>query len=342
MVPDTLVAASAGTGGKQEPDTHPDSVVKPPSAVKRPTPSTPVPPSHTPEPVVQTAKRDPLPVIPEGPKPIAKLTLPAKPTLAELEQAKNDREAALKEIQNSAATADGAHQEMNRKLEAAKLQKDKLQKELDAKRKTLAPVIQQAETVEADQKKLQDEVAKAQAAASEAASAAEAAKRKYDEAVAKAGEKLTARQQAQAELLAVNTGLEAAGKDVEELSQLLTKADSLRQQIRSSQQQVEAELLKVSSSAEQAHRAEMDIQRKANKGKIVAIEKQVKDLETQVGRLKAALAPLKELGEVGKEASAKIEEKLSATNQQISDLQAEIKRLSGDTASASFQGCGHG
>jgi formylglycine-generating enzyme required for sulfatase activity len=342
MIPPTLVDASAGTSGKPVDDTKNPPDAKPAGADNgkvQPAPAPAVaatppakPAAPTPEPAAVAAKHEPLPALPEPPVPLTKLALPEKATLAQLDDAKKQREAAVENIRKTAAAAETAHQETTRRLNAAKLEKEKRQKELDAKRKALAPVIQQADAIEADRKKSEAEVAKAQAAAAEAAKQAEDAKRKLDDVIAKGGEKLKARQQAEGELNAATSELTGAGKEVEDLSQLLTKADSLRQQAHLSQQQAEQDLQKISAASEQIHRAELEAQRKASQEKIAAIEKQLPDLKSQVVRYDALLEQLKDLGESGKEASKKAEEKKSAVQKQISDLQAEEKRLSEEIA----------
>ena len=334
VVPDNLITASAGNGSKPPPG------VKPPTPAKGgpQTTATPAKPdtvqsvaasSQTPGAVAR--KPGSLPKLPEPFLPLPKFALPEKPTTAQLDEAKKQREAAIGTLRDTASAADTAHQETTRLLEAAKLEKDKLQKELDAKRKALAPVMKRGEALELERKKMEDEAAKAQAAATAAVKQAEAAKQKLDDTVAKGGEELQARQQAEGELTSATAVLTGLGQELEDLSQWLTKADTLRQQARLSQQQAEQDLQKIEASAGQVRRSEMDAQRKAAQEKIAAIEKQILDLKAQSVRFDAALGPLKELGDAGREAIKKIEEKQGATTKQINDLQAEAKRLSGET-----------
>ncbi len=308
VVPDTLIGASAQSVGKPTPG---KVVVQ----------STPAP----------RGMHEAAPVLPEPPQPLGKLVLPAKATLAELDGAKKEREAALASLGKTAAAANEALQEATRRLAVVKLEKEKRQKDLDAMRKSVAPVIQQAETLEADRKKSEDDLAKAQAAAAEAAKQADAAKRKLDDVLAKGGEKLKARQDAERELNAATAEVANFGKDADGLSQLIAKAETLREQVRLSQQQAELDLQKIATAGEQARRAETETMRKANKDKIAAVEKQILDAKAQVGKLNAALGPLKELGEAGKEAMKKIEDKLDVANRELNDLQTELKRLSGDS-----------
>jgi serine/threonine protein kinase len=320
VVPETPAGAAAHTGGKTSGETKTPPPVKP-TPEKVAVPPTPQP---GPRPVA-------VPVLPEAPQSLAKIVLPPKPTMVELDEAKKQREAAIASLGKTAADAATALQEATHRLETAKLEKDKRQKDLDAKRKTLTPVIQQAEALEAERKKLEEDLAKAQAAASEAAKQAEAAKLKLDDVVAKGGEKLKARQQAEVELNAATAEVASLGKEVDGLSQLIVKGETLREQVRLSQQQAEQDLQKIAAAGEQARRAETEAMRKANQGKITAIEKQIQDVKTQMGKLNAALGPLKELGDAGKEAMKKIEDQLGASTQQLSELQAEVRRLSGDT-----------
>ena len=277
-----------------------------------------------------TMKFDPLPALSELPQPLPKLMLPESATMAQLDEEKKQREAALESIRQTDAAADAAHQEAVRRLEAAKLEKEKRQKELAAKRKALAPVFQEAATTEAERRKLEKETVKLQMAAAEAARQAEAAKRKLDDAVAKSGEKVKASQQAGGELNVATAELASLGRELDDLSQWLTKADALRQQARLSQQQAEQDLEKIASSAGQILRAEREGKRQAIQEKIAAIESQVQALQAQGARFDSTLGPLRELGVAGTEAIKKIEEKQGAINRQISELQTEAKRLSAE------------
>ncbi|MEO6784834.1 MAG: protein kinase, partial [Chthoniobacteraceae bacterium] len=232
-VPDSFVKVSAGaeTGGRT-----------PPEATKPPLPAADV-----------TAVLEPLPTLPEPLPPIGKL--PEKATTAQLDEARKQREAAIEDLRKTISAADAAHQDVTRKLDVAKLEKEKRQKELDARRKALAPVIQQAEAFEAERKKLGDESLRAQAAAGEAAKQAEASKKKLDDAVAKDGENLKAREQAEAELTAGAMDIATRSKEMDGLSQLRTKAETLLQQAHLSQQQAEQDLKKITMAEEQARRA---------------------------------------------------------------------------------------
>jgi formylglycine-generating enzyme required for sulfatase activity len=312
-VPDSLAGASAGTapGGKTPPET-----VKPHDG--------------------NTA----LAALPEPPQPPGKLDLPANATTAQLDAARRDREAAIEELRKTIAAADTAHDEATRRLDAAKIEKDRRQKELASKRKVLAPVIQQSDALEAERKKLEDESLRAQAAAEEAAKQAEAAREKLADAVAKGGAKLKARQQAEAELNAMTAELAALGTESDGLSQLAAKADAMRQQARTFQQQAEQDLKKITASEENARHSDMEAQRKANLERIAAIDRQVQDLTAQAARFNATIEPLKELGEAGKEAIKKIEEKQKATRDQIDELQAEAKRLSAGMTTLPGKGAG--
>ncbi len=278
-------------------------------------------------------KTEPLPVLPEAPQPLAKLVLPEKATAAQIGDVKKQREAAVEDFRKTSAAADAAHQEATRRLDVAKAEREKRQKDLDAKRKTLTPVIQQADAIEVERKKFEDEFNKAHAAAAEAAKQAEAAKKKLEDTVAKGGEKLKARQQAEGELNAATTQIASLAKEVDGLSQIITKADTLRQQTRLAQQQAEQDLQKIAAAAEKARVAEMEAQRKASQEKIAAIDKQVQDLKAQVVRYDSLIGQLKELiSENSADAVKKAEEKKAAVQQQITELQAEAKRLSGGAA----------
>ena len=286
-------------------------------------------PEKTPEVAPPAPKPAASAPLPDAPQPLPKLVLPAKATTQQLEDAKKEREAAIEKIREKAHAAETAQQDAARQLAAAKAGQEKLQKDLDARRKASAPVIQLAEAMQAGLKKLEDGVSKAAAAAEAARKAEAAAKQAYDDAVAKGGDKLKARMQAETELSTATTEIASRGKDIENLAQAVAKADAVRMQWQTSQQQAEQDVQKISTSLDQARKAEMEQLRAANKPKIEAAEKQVQELQAQLARFNAALVPLKELGEAGKDTVEKIQEKASAATRQISDLQAEIKRLSG-------------
>jgi hypothetical protein len=213
-------------------------------------------------------------------------------------------------------------------LDAAKARQDAAKKNLESLRKTLAPVIQQSDAIEAERKRLEEASMKAEAAAIEAANAAAAAKGALDAAVAKGAEKLQARKKAEGELGASSSEVAMLTKDVETLTQHIARADSINQQMRSAQLSTEQDLHKIATALEQARRGDMEQAKKANRDRIAALEKKIQNLQGEASRLTAALTPLKELGEVGRDASKKLEEKLASTNREVRDLQAEIKRLS--------------
>ena len=357
VVPNSLAGASAQTAGKPTPDAKgatpgntqtkaPELIgghtpinvgVSTPITASTPpekTPAPPVKPEATPQPAATAKKVVPLPLLPDPIQPLQKLALPEKPTVAQLEEIKQQREATIKSIRSSGAIADAAHMEASRRLDTAKAEKEKRQKELDSKRKILAPVIQQAEALAAERKKYEDEAAKALAAAAEATRQAEAAKRKIEETVAKGSEKLQARQQAEGELNALTAEFSATAQEVDEISQVVTKAEAIRMQARLSQQQAELDLQKIATATDKAQRAEKEMHRKANVEKIAGIEKQISDLKAQASKFDATIEPLKELGDAGKEAIKKIEEKKAAAQKQIGDLQNEIKRISSGAADA--------
>jgi formylglycine-generating enzyme required for sulfatase activity/serine/threonine protein kinase len=317
LAPDPLIGANtpppAETGGGQ-PGT--ETPVKPPGV--RPTPA--------PQPLTPS-------VLPEPPAPLPALVLPKKPTVAQLDEAKQEREAAMERILAAAAAAEVAQKESAKRLETAKTEQEKLRKEFESRRKTLAPVIQEAASVEMERKKSEDAMLKAEAAAVEAANAAAAAKRAYDDIVAKGGEKLKASQEAERELEDASAQLAMRNSEIDGLSQLIAKADALSKQMRSARQGAEQDVQKITAALEQARHGDMEQQRKANRDKIAALEKKIQTLQGEATRLNAALVPLKELGQVGKEASKKIDEKLASTNREIRDLQLEITRLSGGEAS---------
>ncbi len=325
-VPETPGTIAGGTGPKPTPDPKNLTAVKP-------TPGTPIKPPATPVPTPApsaVAVDAPLPKLPGPIEPLPKIVVD-KLNKAQLDEAKAQREAALQGIRTAAAEADAAHDETTRRLEIAKLEKDKLQKGLDTLRKVHGPVILQSEQIEADRKKFEAEAEKSAIAASEAAKQAEAAKRKLDDLVAKGGDKLKERLKAEAELNAASILLVGVTKNVDALSQIGTKADAIRMQAKITAQQAEQDLQKIDVAREKLRVAERDAMRRVNQGKITLIEKEQQGLKSQITRHDAMIEQLRELGPAGKEAIAKLEEKKAAAQQQIGENQSEIDRLSGKT-----------
>ena len=341
LVPKTLASAAGTSEPKADPKMEPKNPPAPKTVangksqaeVKQPLPGKQpevTPPTTTPAPKTIGVSI----ALPDAPQPLPKLVLPAKATPQQLEDAKKERETAIAAIREKASAAEAAQQDGASRLASAKAEQEKLQKDIDARRKAMAPIIQQAEVFHGSLKKLEDGMTKANAAAEAAKNAAAAAKQAYDDAAAKGSDKLKAKAQAETDLQTAATEVATRAKDIEGLTQLVAKADVLRLQWKGSEQQAEQDVQKISSSIEAAHKAEMEQLRAANKPKIEAAEKQLQELQAQLGRLNAALAPLKELGETGKDASEKIQEKANAVTKQIGDLQAQIKTLTGGTATA--------
>ena len=323
-VPETPGTVAGGTAIKPTPNPKEVAAVKP-------TPEAPIKPPAIPTPApAAVAKDEPLPKLPNPIEPLPKISV-EKLTKAQLAEAKAQREAALQGIRATADEADAAHDETTRRLETAKVEKDKLQKGLDTLRKVHGPVILQSDQIEADRKKFEAEAEKSAIAAAEATKQAEAAKRKLDDLVAKGGDKLKERLKAEAELNAASTMLVGVSKKVADLSQIGAKADTIRMQARLSQQQAEQDLQKIEIAREKIRVAEGEAMRKVNQGKITLIEKEQQAVKSQITRHDAMIEQLRELGPAGKEAIAKLEEKKAAAQQQLGEMQSEINRLSGKT-----------
>ncbi len=323
-VPATSAPANVATTTPKPGGTPTQNVaVKPPAT---PAAATPAPAPATPTPAV--AKNEPLPTLPEPVEPLAKIVVD-KLTKAQLDEAKTQREAAVQNIRAAATAADVAHQEATRRIDTAKAEKDKLQKGLEAMKKLYGPVILQSDQIEADRKKFETEAEKTAIAAAEAKKQAEAAKQKLDDAIAKGGDKLKERQKAEAELSTASSLLAGVSKNLDALSQVQTKAETIRMQARLSQQQAEQDLQKITAAREKIRLDEVKAMRKANAEKITVIEKDMAALNGQIARHDTMIEQLKELGDAGKEAIKKLQEKKADAQQQISDKQAEIARLSG-------------
>ncbi len=296
----------------------------PPPAAPTPTPAT--KPTPTPAPVV--AKNAPIPIVPDPVEPLAKIDIP-KLTKAQLDEAKAHRETDVKTTRATATAAAAAHQEASERIDAAKTEKDKLQKGLDAMRRLYGPDIIAAEQLEADRKKFAAEAEKAAIAAAEARKQADAAKQKLDEAIAKGGDRLQARQKAEVELNAASAIFAGVSKNLDALSQVQTKAATVRMQAQLSQQQAEQDLQKIAIAREKIRMEEVKAMREVNKKTITVIEKNMGALKGQITRHDSMIEQLRELGPAGKEAIAKLDEKKAAAKQEISDMEAEITRLSG-------------
>ena len=320
-VPTNVATATPTPGGKATPNL----AVKPP-ATPVATPE-PVKPPQTPTPSAVASKSEPL-RLPDPIDPLPKIVID-KLTKVQLDEAKAQREAAVQNIRAAATAADVVHQEATRRIETAKADKDKFQKALEAMRKVHGPTILQSEQIDADRKKFEAEAEKSAIAAAEATKQAEAAKRKLDDVIARGGDKLKDRQKAETELNAASAILVGVSKEVDSLSQIQTKADTIRMQARLSQQQAEQDLQKIAAIREKMRLAEVADMRKANQEKITSIEKEMHGLKGQIARHDATIEQLKELGDSGKEAIKKLEEKKTSAQQQISNMQAEITRLSG-------------
>jgi len=320
-VPTNVATATPTPGGKATPNL----VVKPPAT---PVANTgPMKPPQTPTPSAVASKSEPL-RLPDPIDPLPKIVID-KLTKVQLDEAKAQREAAVQNIRAAATAADVVHQEATRRIETAKADKDKFQKALEAMRKVHGPTILQSEQIDADRKKFEAEAEKSAIAAAEATKQAEAAKRKLDDVIARGGDKLKDRQKAETELNAASAILVGVSKEVDSLSQIQTKADTIRMQARLSQQQAEQDLQKIAAIREKMRLAEVADMRKANQEKITALEKEMHGLKGQIARHDSTIEQLKELGDSGKEAIKKLEEKKTSAQQQISDMQAEITRLSG-------------
>jgi hypothetical protein len=138
VVPDSLERASGVSAGKTGPD------AKTPDSKRQPDSATP--------PVEHIAAA----TLPDAPKLLPKLVLPANVTAAQLEAAKKERESAIDKAHETTASVETVRQDSARRLDAAKAEQEKLQKSLESRRKALSPVIQQSTAVEVERKKLEE------------------------------------------------------------------------------------------------------------------------------------------------------------------------------------------
>jgi serine/threonine protein kinase/formylglycine-generating enzyme required for sulfatase activity len=295
-------------------------------------------PAPAPAPVTGASKTPgsiPVIAVPPAPQPLPKLSLPQNADPEQLAKLLAERQAAAAKFEEAAGAAEKVHAANAQLREIRQEDLDAQKKALEEKRKTLTPVIKAAADVEAEKKKLEDSMAKTDAAAKEAARAAEAAKKAYEELIASSGDKAAAKEKAEAELGSVTQSVSEGSRQVEELSQAATKAEAQRQQMLLAKRQAEQEIQQLTNALEKATKAQRDAMVKANRPKINELEKQIKDVDEQLDRYQKAVASLQALNDDStKEATQRIQEKISAANAQKSAFQEEIKRLSGVTPTA--------
>ncbi len=310
-------------------------------------------PEHQPEVAVALS-------LPAAPAPLPKLSIPAGVTSAQLEQLLAERQAAADKQRDTAQAADAIHKKASAERESKQADNEQLKKALDEKRKILTPIIAQGAALEAERKKLEEAMQKTKAAMEEAIKASEAAGKAFEDHKATAGEKLAARQKADIELHDIAQQAAERAKALDETNKIITQAESLRQQMQLAMRQSEQDktalttaLVKIKATEEaaqvkakaaeeaalaKAKAAEEAAQAKAKataeeesrklaREQIAKLEEQVKPLDAQTAKFKAALTSLAELGEAGIEPAKQIQVKLDAVTAQATDIRSQIKKL---------------
>ena len=350
-------------GIEQPPQTEP-----PKTEPVRPTPKPEVvkvtPPPSKPE--VQPAPERETEVVvafslPVAPAPLPKLAIPAGATSAQLEQLLAERQAAADKQRDVAQAADAAHKKASAEREARQAENEQTKKALEEKRKILTPIIAQAAALDAEHKKLEEAMQKTQAAALEAIKASESAKKAFEEHTASTGDKLAARQKADAELRDIAQQAADRAKMLDEINRQITQSESLRQQMQlamrqsdqdktaltaalgkikaaeeaalAKQKAAEEAALAKQKAAEEAAQAKAraaaeEEARKLAREQIVKLEEQIKPLDAQATKFKAALASLADIGEAGVEPAKQVQAKLDAVTTQVAAIRAQIKTLS--------------
>lgn len=347
---------------KQEPakpeQAKPATPAKAPSKpeVQKPEPK---PENSKPEPVakVEVAVAVSLPV---AQAPLPKLTIPNGATSAQLEQLLAERQAAADKQRDAAQAADAIHKKASADREAKQSENEQVKKALEEKRKILTPIIAQAAALDAEHKKLEEAMQKSKAAMAEAIKASETAEKAFADHSASTGDKLAARQKADAELRDLAQQAAERAKALDDINKQITQAESLRQQMQlamlqsdqdktalatalakikateeaalAKQKAAEEAALAKAKAAEEAALAKAkaaaeEEARKLAREQITKLEEQAKPLDAQAAKFKAALASLAELGEAGVEPSKQIQAKLDAVTAQSAGIRAQIKKL---------------
>ena len=312
----------------EEPAKQPSEVTPP--ATTEPTPTSPVTPTvvvaPTAEipPTAQVAVAVKLPTIPTGP---AKLQIPAGADAAALASLLAERLAAETSFKQALGTTEQAQQELARLTESSKKTQETLKKTLDERRKQLAPLLKQNETLLTDRKKREDEAARAEAQALEARKAADASKMALEALLKQSTEKLESAKQADEELKRLALQIAEQSTQADALQKNQAQAAALRQQAGLGLQQLEQEKAALNIALEKAKTAAMEAIRAKNQGRIAELTKKAQPLEAEGAKLKGMLTQLKEIGDAGVAASKPIAERLTAVEAELKTLKEEIVKL---------------
>lgn len=267
--------------------------------------------------------------LPELPPMPPKLDASASADASAIEKSIAERVSAEAAIKQAATAAEQAQQEIAKQSESAKKAQEALRKSLEERRKANAPLLKENEALIVERKKLEDGLAKAEAAAAATRKAADAAKAALETLVQQSGAKLDATKKADDEMkqLALQIAEQAAQSEALNTSQ--TQAATLRQQTALALQQIEKEKTVLKALADKAKAGAAEAMRAQNMAKIAELAKQAQPLEAEIKKSSDALAMLKELGDAGVSASKPISERLAAATSQLQALRDEIAKLGG-------------
>ena len=312
----------------EEPAKQPSEGTPPLTPASTPTPPvTPtvvVAPTAEIPPTAQAVVAVKLPTIPTGP---AKLQIPAGADAAALASLLAERLAAETSFKQALGTTEQAQQELARLTESSKKTQETLKKTLDERRKQLAPLLKQNETLLTDRKKREDEAARAEAQALEARKAADTSKMALEALLKQSAEKLESAKQADEELKRLALQIAEQTTQADALQKNQTQAAALRQQAGLGLQQLEQEKAVLNIALEKAKTAAMEAIRAKNQGRIAELTKKAQPLEAEGAKLKGMLTQLKEIGDAGVAASKPIAERLTAVDAELKTLKEEIVKL---------------
>ena len=313
-----------------KPDDEKTTVTKPESGTSPGTvvvePVTPVLPNPT---VAAVVKLPAMPTVPP------KIQIAPDADLAAIEKLLAERIDSELALKNALSDVERAQQDLVKQSEAGKKAQDDARKNLDGRRKALAPEIRENETLLSELRKREEESKKAEAAAIEARKAADAAKLALESMARESAAKLEIAKKADEELKALAQAVAAAARQNDEVAKTQTQAVSFRQQAALGLQQVEKDKALLTGALAKARAAAAETMRIKNQAAIAEIMKEIQPIEAEIKKSSDVLAQLKDLGEAGVAASKPIQERLEAAKSQLSKLREKASALGAGSADVS-------
>ena len=336
------------TGETPRPAGGPKPVVKKRLITVGPTTATPSPkpeneksPGSAPNQVNAPSDAAIEPAVPVLPAPVigASVKLPAMPPVlpkiqiapdtdvATLEKLLAERVGSEAALKDALAEAERAHQELTKQSEAGKKAQEDARKNLDGRRKALAPEIRENETLLSELKKREEDLKKTEAAAIEARKAADAAKLALESMARESAAKLEIAKKADEELKALAQAVASAARQNEEVAKTQTQAVSFKQQAALGLQQVEKEKALLAGALTKARTAAAETMRLKNQAAIAELLKEMQPIEAEIKKSSDVLAQLKDLGDAGAAASKPIQDRLEAAKSQLLKLREKAAAL---------------